>query len=215
MYYLHIMPIYESDEHEFLNSKAKKIENNVYTKGLLFLTDKRIIFEKKGQRSIFRASPAVMDLNLFLYNVENANFAVPAFMIFTKQVLSIEYYDESKKLMRADFAVKKSKMWVDQITRLATISKKDVSLKKERDALENKRHEIDIAKARAPKANIGMAIFGDDKKKNPYENIRDNMAEDRNNDNLPDTAYRCPHCGYPVTEDMVYCSNCGYKLKQK
>ena len=24
------MPIYESDEHEFLNAKAKKIENNVY-----------------------------------------------------------------------------------------------------------------------------------------------------------------------------------------
>ena len=31
---------------EFLNAKAKKIENNVYIKRLLFLIDKRIIFEK-------------------------------------------------------------------------------------------------------------------------------------------------------------------------
>ena len=208
------MPIYESDEHEFLNAKAKKIENNVYIKGLLFLTDKRIIFEKKGLRSVFRASPAVMDLNLFLYNVENANFAVPAFRLFTKQVLSIEYYDDSKKLVRVDFAVKKSKMWVDQITRLATISKKDESTKKERESLENRKHEIDMARAKAPRANIGMAVFGNEKNRNPYENIRENMAED-NNENLPDTAFRCPHCGYPVTEEMTYCPNCGYKLRQK
>lgn len=209
---MYVMPIYESDEHEFLNAKAKKIENNVYIKGLLFLTDKRIIFEKNGHRSMFRASPAVMDLNLFLYNVENANYAAPAFALFTKQVLTIEYYDDSRKLARADFAIKKSKMWVDQITRLATICKKDESTRKEREALENKKHEIDMAKAGAPRANIGMAVFGNDKK-NPYQNLRENMVEN-NDENLPDTAHRCPHCGYPVTEDMIYCPNCGYKLKQ-
>jgi rubrerythrin len=206
------MPIYESDEHEFLNAKAKKIENNVYIKGLLFLTDKRIIFEKKGVRSVFRASPAVMDLNLFLYNVENSNFAIPAFRLFTKQVLSIEYYDESRKLVRVDFAVKKAKTWVDQITRLATISKKDEANKKEKDELEKKKYELDMAKAKAPRANIGMAVFGNDKNKNPYQNIRENMA-DVDDKNLPDTALNCPHCGYPITEDMVYCPNCGYKLK--
>ncbi|WP_337860415.1 zinc ribbon domain-containing protein [Ferroplasma sp.] len=208
------MPIYESDEHEFLNAKAKKIENNVYVKGLLFLTDKRVIFEKKGVRSAFRASPAIMDLNLFLYNVENANSAAPAFPLFTKQILTIEYYDDSKKVVRSDFAVKKAKMWVDQITRLATISKKDQATKKERDDLEKKRHELDMAKAKAPRANIGMAVFGNDKKTNPYENIRENMI-DENNENLPDTALRCPHCGYPITDEMVYCPNCGYKLKSK
>jgi hypothetical protein len=106
---MYVMPIYESDEHEFLTAKAKKIENNVYVNGLLFLTDKRIIFEKKGQKSILRASPAVMDVNLFLYNVENANFAAPAFKLFTKQVLSVEYYDDSRKLARVDFANKKIK----------------------------------------------------------------------------------------------------------
>ncbi|MEM4835186.1 MAG: zinc ribbon domain-containing protein, partial [Ferroplasma sp.] len=83
-----------------------------------------------------------------------------------------------------------------------------------REALENRKHEIDMAKAKAPRANIGMAVFGNEKNKNPYENIRENMAED-NNENLPDTAFRCPHCGYPVTEEMTYCPNCGYKLRQK
>jgi rubrerythrin len=207
------MPIYENDEHEFLNSKAKKIVNNNYIKGLLFLTDKRVIFEKKGQKSFFRASPAELDLNLFLYNVENANYAKPAFPIFTRQVLSIEYYNESQKLIRVDFAIKKSKSWVDQITRLATVAKRDESNKKEREMLENKKHELDMARAKAPRANIGMAVFGDDKKKNPYENIRENMADDSNDQNLPDTAHRCPRCGYSVTDDMTYCPNCGYKLK--
>jgi Reverse gyrase len=108
--------------------------------------------------------------------------------------------------------IKKSKMWVDQITRLATISKKDESTRKERESLENKKHELDMAKAKAPRANIGMAVFGNEKK-NPYQNIRENLAEN-NDENLPDTAKRCPHCGNPVTEDMVYCPNCGYKLKQ-
>lgn len=207
------MPIYENDEHEFLSSKAKKIENNDYVHGMLFLTDKRLIFEKKGHSSFLRASPAVLDLNLFLYNVENANFAKPAFPIFTKQVLSIEYYGESQKLLRTDFAIKKPKAWVDQITRLATVAKRDEANKKEKEMLEAKKHELDMARAKAPRANIGMAVFGDDKKKNPYQNIRENMAEDTRDENLPDTAHRCPRCGYPVTDDMTYCPNCGYKLK--
>ncbi len=34
--------------------------------------------------------------------------------------------------------------------------------KKEREALENRKHEIDMAKAKAPRANIGMAVFGNE-----------------------------------------------------
>ncbi len=207
------MPIYENDEHEFLSSEAKKIENNEYVHGMLFLTDKRMLFEKKGHTSFLRASPAILDLNLFLYNVENANYAKPAFPILTKQILSIEYYNESKKLVKMDFAVKKPKAWVDQITRLASVAKRDESVRKEREMLETKKHELDMARAKAPRANIGMAIFGDDRKKTPYENMMENMADDKNDENLPDTAHRCPKCGYPVTEDMTYCPTCGSKLK--
>ena len=38
-------------------------------------------------------------------------------------------------------------------------------------------HELDMARAKAPRANIGMAVFGDDKKKNPYENIHGKLEE--------------------------------------
>ena len=37
---------------------------------------------------------------------------------------------------------------------------KDESTKKERESLENRKHEIDMARAKAPRANIGMAVFG-------------------------------------------------------
>ena len=32
-----------------------------------------------------------------------------------------------------------------------------------------------MTKAKAPRANIGMAVFGNEKNKNPYENIRENQ----------------------------------------
>ena len=63
-------------------------------------------------------------------------------------MLSIEYYSDSKKLSRVDFAVKKSKSWVDQITRLATVAKRDESNRKEKEMLENKKHELDMARAK-------------------------------------------------------------------
>ncbi len=211
---MYAMPIYESDEHEYLAAKAKKIENNAYINGILFLSDKRIVFEKKGQRAMIRASPQTIDLNIFLYNVENATYAIPAFPIFTRQILSIEYYDENRKLVRTDFAVKKSKNWVEQVKREATIAKKEESNRQQQTDIETRRHELDMAKAKAPKANIGMAVFGNDKKKNPYENIQENI-EDQNppDENLPDESMRCPRCGAKINENMTYCPNCGYKLK--
>ncbi|MEM0139211.1 MAG: zinc ribbon domain-containing protein [Ferroplasma sp.] len=204
------MPIYENDEHEYLSSKAKKMENNAYINGMLYLSDKRIIFEKKGQRAMVRASPTIIDLNIFLYNVENASYAVPAFPLFTKQMLSIEYYDENRKLLRADFAIKKSKNWVEQIKREASIAKKDEYNNRQKNELERKQHELDLAKAKAPNANIGMAIFGNDKKKDPRSIIQENMADE--DTNLPQEM-KCPHCGYSIDSSMVYCPHCGYKLK--
>ncbi|KQB34760.1 hypothetical protein AOG54_00600 [Acidiplasma aeolicum] len=207
------MPIYENDEHEFLSARAKKIENNVYIDGNLFLTDKRIIFEKKGKRQFLRASPAVTDINLFLYNVENATFAIPKFSLFTKKILSIEYYNGDKNLVRVDFIIKDPKNWVNNITRLASISKKEYANNTARMQEDQKRYELEMAKARAPKANIGMAVFGGDKKNQGKINPGD-YIDAESNENLPATNLKCPNCGADITDDMKYCPKCGYKLKK-
>jgi len=210
------MPIYENDEHEYLNAKVKKLENNSFINGNLFLTEKRIIFEKNGKRSFIRASPAVTDVNIYLYNIENSTSAIPRFPLFTKKILSFEYYDDNGKLQRIDFAIKDPKTWVNQITRLASLAKKEESNKNEKKRIEENRRELEMAKAKAPKANIGMAIFGDDKNKskNPYNNIRENIIDNAKDENLPaENTFKCPNCGFEVDNTMTYCPNCGYKLK--
>jgi len=210
------MPIYENDEHEYLKAKVKKLENNSFINGNLFLTEKRIIFEKNGKRSFIRASPAVTDVNVYLYNIENSTFAIPRFPLFTKKILSFEYYDDKGKLQRIDFTIKDPKTWVTQITRLASLAKKEESNKDEKRRIEENRRELEMAKAKAPKANIGMAIFGDDKNKNknPYNNIRENIIDNSKDENLPaGNTFKCPNCGFEVDSTMTYCPNCGYKLK--
>ncbi len=211
------MPIYENDEHEYLNAKVKKLENNSFINGSLFLTEKRIIFEKNGKRSLIRASPAVTDVNVYLYNVENSTFALPRFPLFTKKIFSFEYYDDNNKLQRVDFTMKDPKTWVNQITRLASLAKKEESTKRESNRIEEKRRELEMAKAKAPKANIGMAIFGDNKNKNknPYNNLRENILENNiDNENLPaKNTFNCPNCGFEVDNTMTFCPNCGFKLK--
>ncbi len=208
------MPIYENDEHEYLSSRARKLENNMYIDGNLFLTDKRIVFERKGRRSFIRASPAITDLNVFLYNVGNVTYAIPRFSLFTRKILSLEYYNEDKKILRVDFSIKDPKNWVNNITRLASISKKEYAQNNQKIEDDKRKHELDMAKAKAPRANIGMAIFGNDKTKhnnnfqNPEEYVNENL-----NENYPTTQLKCPNCSNDITEYMKYCPNCGFKLR--
>ncbi len=208
------MPIYENDEHEYLSSRARKLENNMYIDGNLFLTDKRIVFERKGRRSFIRASPAITDLNIFLYNVGNVTYAIPRFSLFTRKILSLEYYNEDKKILRVDFSIKDPKNWVNNITRLASISKKEYAQNNQKIEDDKRKHELDMAKAKAPRANIGMAIFGNDKTKhnnnfqNPEEYVNENL-----NENYPTTQLKCPNCSNDITEYMKYCPNCGFKLR--
>ncbi len=206
------MPIYDNDEHEYLSSRVKKLENNMYIEGNLFLTDKRIIFERKGKRSFIRASPAITDLNIFLYNVENATYAIPKFSLFTRKILSFEYYNDDKKILRTDFIINDPKNWVNNITRLASLSKREYAQNSQKIQEDKKKHELDMARAKAPRANIGMAIFGN--KTKPHNNLQnpEEYVNEDLNENFPSTKLKCPNCSGDITEDMGFCPHCGFKL---
>ena len=61
---------------------------------------------------------------------------------------------------------------------------------------------------------VGIPVNGSNVS-GPGQGTEIHIFEVENNDeNLPDTAHRCPHCGYPVTEDMIYCPNCGILFLQ-
>lgn len=53
------MPIYEvGGEHEILREEAEVVDGEtVVAQGTLYLTDRRIIYERRGRRGLIRAVP--------------------------------------------------------------------------------------------------------------------------------------------------------------
>ncbi len=52
------MPIYEVGEHEILREEAEVVDGEtVVAQGTLYLTDRRIIYERRGRRGLIRAVP--------------------------------------------------------------------------------------------------------------------------------------------------------------
>ncbi len=203
------MIVLDPDENEILQEKSVMIQNGAKVEnGILHVTNKRILYEKQGERKLRRAEASKIFLEVPMYDVVNVASAVPKMSLMTKKKLSIEYRD-SGDMKIVEFEIKHPEGLVDTIKNWATTSKRDHEERMKAEDQERFRREVELAKAKASKSNVNMINLG-----NPSQK-RDSSAVQANN-NLPrkaDTLEVCPECGEVIPENSKFCPHCGYKIR--
>ena len=203
------MIVLDPDENEILQEKSVMIQNGAKVEnGILHVTNKRILYEKQGERKLRRAEASKIFLEVPMYDAVNVASAVPKMSLMTKKKLSIEYRD-SGDMKIVEFEIKHPEGLVDTIKNWATTSKRDHEERMKAEDQERFRREVELAKAKASKSNVNMINLG-----NPSQK-RDSSAVQANN-NLPrkdDTLEVCPECGEVIPENSKFCPHCGYKIR--
>ena len=214
------MPIYEADEHELIKEDSTLVEGDAEIQdGTLYLTDKRLIYEKKGARSILRAAPAKTYMDVRLYDLKNISAAVPMLRIFTRRFLTVEF-ELDGQLKKYDFVLSDPKKWNDEIMRWVSDARRHKEEDDRRRADEQHKKEVELARAKSYKVHVGMAYFEATGKKNAKGKPKNIEVEDKNQ-YLPHEdpamspkhiAYLCESCGSELTPAMKFCPNCGKKV---
>ena len=210
------MPIYASDEHQLLSNDCTLHDGDAEIQdGTLYLTDRRLIYEKKGKRGILHATPAKIFLDINLHELKNVTTAVP--LLFGKKILSIEFEKDgaSKKY---DFQLPDPKKWSEEISRWVSDARRHYEENVSKVEEEKYRKNLEMTKAKAPKTNIGMAYFGKDNqnvKQTGPTNVNSQDADEKQVSELDEpkaVSLVCPGCGNEVDSAMRFCPHCGNKL---
>ncbi len=211
------MPIYASDEHQLLSSDCVLHDGEAEIQdGTLYLTDRRILYEKKGKRGIIHATPAKIIMDVNLHELLNVTTAVP--FLFGKKILSVEFEKDGAR-KKYDFQLSDPKNWADEISRWVSDARRHHDEDQSRQEYEKHKKEVELAKAKAPRTNIGMAYFGkgDSKSENAaprkveseQETSEGNTQLEQQEKEIP---IICPKCGNEVSPEMRFCPHCGSKL---
>ena len=129
------MPIYASDEHQLLSNDCTLHDGDAEIQdGTLYLTDRRLIYEKKGKRGIIHATPAKIYLDINLHELKNVTTAVP--LLFGKKILSIEF-EKDGAAKKYDFQLPDPKKWADEISRWVSDARRHHEDSKSREDEEN------------------------------------------------------------------------------
>lgn len=221
------MPIYEVGEHEILSDESLLVKEDGDTEsGNLYLSDKRIIFEKRGKRGLLKATPSQILVDVFLYNITNVSSIVPRIKALTKKYLIIEYHlgDDIKK---ARFRITDPLKWEEQMRKWISDAKHSEEERLQRQKEEEYRKEVEMARAKAGTTNVGVAYYGNQKPKSKERNDESGSGDFIDADTVQggeitktqqssvvarDETSVCPNCGAPVKKTMKYCPNCGEKL---
>ena len=215
------MPIYESDEHEILNEKTVLFDHGVkVSKGILYLTNKRIIYVKNGRRGIFRAAPSLVDLEVKLDSLDDVGKAIPRLKMAKKRIVSIKYY-EGASLQSKDFTVSNPELWEKSVRQWALEYKRRINDENRRTVEDDKKRELEMARAKAPTANIGYVYYGkDNQKKNQGKNtiksqigsIDEEQIDEKESEALPEL---CDNCGAVIPPNSKFCPECGKPVGRK
>lgn len=221
------MPVYQVGEHEILKEEASYgYAENEYYDGMLYLSDKRLVFEKKGKRGLIHATPPQVVLDVQLHEISNISSAVPKIKVFTKKVLTVEYQSE-KDVLKARFLLPDPSKWETEIRKWIADSKRqeEERIKREQDEIYRKR--VEMARAKSGTTNVGVAYYGKPGQNNqsptpPRQKDEDIIEGDSTSTSMqvskqypPATKSEktCPSCGEPVKPGMKFCPSCGEPLK--
>lgn len=214
------MPIYAVDEHELMQEESTLREGDAEIQdGTLYLTDKRLIYEKKGKRGFVRATPAKTYMDVPLYELKNISMSVPMIKIFTKKYLTVEFEFEGV-VKKYEFLLSDPKKWHDEIVRWISDARRhrDEDEKKRMD--ESHRREVEMANAKSSKTHIGMAYFGKEPPDVRPKNVKaeeGDESESGTKQALKEPNYvplLCESCGAEISPEMKFCPNCGTKVSQ-
>ncbi|MGP6239144.1 zinc-ribbon domain-containing protein [Cuniculiplasma sp. SKW4] len=202
------MIVLDPDENEILQEKSVMIQNGAKVEnGVIHVTNKRILYEKQGERKLRRAEASKIFLEIPMYEIVNVASAVPKMSLMTKKKLSVEYRDNGEMKI-VEFEIKHPESLVDTIKNWATTSKREHEEKMKSEDQERFRREVELAKAKAAKSNVNMINLGNG-------NQRRDVPADSGKSNMPrkvDTIEVCPECGEVVPENSKFCPHCGYKI---
>lgn len=222
------MPIYEIGEHEILYEEATMIqEDGEGETGSLYLTDKRLLFERKGRRGFLKATPAQIIVDVRLSNVTNVSSAVPRIKAMTKKSLIVEFQAEDK-VKKIRFRTDDPRVWEDKMRKWVSDAKRLEEEKLSRIKDEEHRKDLEMARAKAGVTNVGVAYYGNKKggksggKKEssfPSDNIIDADTSDSTSIRKAEhgsieeySENSCPNCGTKLSGGMKFCPNCGEKI---
>ncbi len=213
------MPIYAVDEHELMQEESILKDGDAEIQdGTLYLTDKRLIYEKKGKRGLLKASPAKTYMDVPLYEFKNISTSVPMIKIFTKKYLTVEF-DADGAPKKYEFLLSDPTKWHDEIVRWISDARRhhDDDAKKQDE--ESHRREVELANAKSSKTHIGMAYFG----KEPNISNKPTVITSDEEEDVPAPKKKalkepnyipllCETCGTELKPDMKFCPNCGAKV---
>ncbi len=192
--------------------------------GRLYLSDKRLIFEKKGRRGLVRATPPQALMDVYLHEISNVSSAVPKIKVFTKKILTVEYKtDDSTE--KARFRLTDPSKWENEIRKWISDAKKQEEERQHREQEELYRKNVEMARAKAGTTNVGVAYYGNPKNNAPHsgKQKQDDIIEgessssaiqvQRTNPVAKVSTKVCPSCGEPLKSGMKFCPNCGEPVK--
>ncbi len=213
------MPIYQVGEHEILKEEADYVygENESHD-GFLYLSDKRLIFEKKGRRGLLKASPPQVIVDVYLHQISNISSAVPKIRAFTKKTLTVEYKN-GDDLVKTRFHLQDPIRWETEIRRWIADSKRieEERLKREED--EKYRKNVEMARAKAGTTNVGVAYYGKPNQGKQGDSKSSETIIDGESSSSIEVAKQgqvakssesnCKSCGEPLKHGMRFCPHCG------
>lgn len=212
------MPIYAVDEHELMQEESTLREGDAEIQdGTLYLTDKRLIYEKKGKRGLLHASASKTYMDVPLYELKNISASVPMIKVFTKKYLTVEF-DEDGANRKYEFLLSDPRKWHDEIVRWIADARRHFEEDRKKTDDEAHRREVELANAKSSKTHIGMAYFGKDQGAQGKPKVVESEQEGNKPEqkkSLKEPTYislLCETCGTELKPDMKFCPNCGAKI---
>ncbi|MCL4350323.1 MAG: zinc ribbon domain-containing protein [Candidatus Thermoplasmatota archaeon] len=204
------MLVLEPDENELLQEDSVMIQNDArIDDGILHITNRRIIYEKKAVKKLRRAEPARIYLEIPMYEILNVSSAVPKMSLLTKKKLSLEYRSMGD-VKTVEFEIRRPDSMVETIKNWATTSKRQhESMLKDEDQ-EKFRRELEMAKAKSNRSNINMINLGTGKGAQEIRNA--NTGSEGTLPKPTELIDTCPECNSSIPSGSKFCPQCGYEL---
>lgn len=223
------MPVYEVGEHEILKEGVTLVRGDEdFSTGTLYLSNKRLIYERKGRRGFLRATSPITIINVPLYDITNVATAVPRVKVLTRRTLTVEFVKDDKS-DSVRFEVGSPKTWESKVRQWIEDSKRLRAEELRQKDEETHRRKVEMARAKAGTTNVGMVNI-DMKGKSGQksgENFHQNIIEADEvkaavaqttaitpvEKSFPATeSKKCRSCGESLDGDYRFCPTCGARI---